>query len=302
MAKKKVTTTTVTTVTEEIITNEKTHIICILDRSGSMASIINDSIGGFNTFLRQQKELSDQATITVALFDDQYELVYDNIDIKKAEELTSKIWSPRGMTALFDAIGKTINTEKANFVKLGDEKPAKVLVCIITDGQNNASKEFTSESIKKMVKQCENDNWNFIFLGANIDSFSVGESFGMSAGNTINYTANTDGVKKMSQRLYDSSASYRGMDSRSADFNVMSKTLLSDDKNINNVDPNFLVKDNDGSINISSTGGSNVIIGSGDTNVNNTGMYSTAQYNLGYSTNTANTIPDGKSKKSKNLV
>jgi hypothetical protein len=121
--KKKVTTTvTTTTVTETIVpVNEKTHIICILDRSGSMGSIIGASISGFNEFLGKQKALPDKATITVALFDDQYNILYDNIDIKNAEKLTTSTWVPRGMTALYDAIGKTINTERiifAHFISL----------------------------------------------------------------------------------------------------------------------------------------------------------------------------------------
>ena len=155
MAKnKKVTTTVTTTVTEEIIstpTNEKTHIICILDRSGSMASIMSDSIGGFNTFLKKQKELPDEATITVALFDDKYELLYDNVDIKKAEELTSKIWYPRGTTALYDAIGKTINTDRAKLKSLGNEAPSKVLVCIVTDGLENASTEYKGDPGREQI-------------------------------------------------------------------------------------------------------------------------------------------------------
>lgn len=228
--KKKVTTTTVTTtVTEEIIsapTNEKTHIICILDRSGSMYSIINDSIGGFNTFLKKQKDLPDEATITVVLFDDQYELIYDNIDIKSAELLTDKIWSPRGNTALYDAIGKTIATEKAKFIKLGKDAPAKVLVCLVTDGQENSSHEYKSDSIKKMIKSCEDENWNFIYLAANQDAFAVGGSFGMSIGNTYNYTASSRGVADMSNIMYSATASYRGMDSKSNNFSKKSKSLI----------------------------------------------------------------------------
>jgi uncharacterized protein YegL len=233
--KKKVTTTTVTTtVTEEILTtptNEKTHIICILDRSGSMHSIINDSIGGFNTFLKKQKDLPDEATITVVIFDDQYELIYDNIDIKSAELLTDKIWSPRGNTALYDAIGKTITTEKAKFSKLGKDAPAKVLVCLVTDGQENSSHEYKSDAIKKMIKSCEDENWNFIYLAANQDAFAVGSSFGMSVGNTYNYTASSRGVADMSNVMFSATASYRGMDSKSASFKKMSKSLVDLDEN-----------------------------------------------------------------------
>jgi len=246
--KKKVTTTTVTTttVTEEIVkvlTNNKTHIICILDRSGSMASIMNDSIGGFNTFLKQQRELPGEATISVALFDDKYELVYDNVDIKKAENLTDKIWFARGTTALYDALGKTINTEKANLAKFGDEKPAKVLVCIVTDGQENASHEFKIDDIRKLIKDCEDDNWNFLYLAANQDAFAVGSSFGVSVGNTLNFTASGAGVGQMYNTAFASATSYRSMDVNSNNFKKMSKSLVNDD-------PDFLVRGSDGTTNL----------------------------------------------------
>jgi hypothetical protein len=259
--KKKVTTTVTTTVTEEIIStpaNEKTHIICILDRSGSMASIMSDSIGGFNTFLRKQKELPDEATITVALFDDKYELLYDNVDIKKAEELTSKIWYPRGTTALYDALGKTINTDRAKLKTLGKEAPAKVLVCIVTDGLENASTEYKGETgrqqIKNLIRECENDDWNFIYLAANQNAFAVGTSFGVSAANTFTYTASAAGVGMMSATLNNATVSYRSMNSTSHDFKTKSKSLINmpepDDKN----EP-----EDSGSITINSTGSNTII-------------------------------------------
>ena len=224
-----------TTVTEEIIdvpSNEKTHIICILDRSGSMASIIDDSIGGFNSFLEEQKKLPDEATITVALFDDKYDLIYDNVDIKKAKELSKNEWMPRGTTALYDAIGKTINTEKEKLNKLGDEKPSKVLVCIVTDGHENASREFCLDDVKTLISDCEKDDWNFIYLAANQDAMVVGKSFGVSVGNTFTYTANSTGVADMSNTLYTATANYRSMSSSNTSFKKMSKSLidLNDDK------------------------------------------------------------------------
>jgi len=225
---KKVTTTT--TVEYVDVSNEKTHIICILDRSGSMSSIMQDSIGGFNTFLEQQKELPDDATITVALFDDRYELLYDNVDIKKAKELTSKEWFPRGTTALYDAIGKTINSEKARFTKMGDDKPTKVLVCVVTDGHENASTEYKINNIKDLIKDCEKQDWNFIYLAANQDAFDVGTSFGISGANTFTYTNDTMGVMNMSATLNDATTSYRSISSTDADFSVRSKSLVKDKK------------------------------------------------------------------------
>ena len=240
--KKKVTTTVTTTVTEEIIvpSNQKTQIICILDTSGSMSSIINDSIGGFNTFLKQQRELKDEATLTVVLFDDTYNLLYDNVDIKKVEDITNKVWIPRGTTALYDAIGKTINTVKANHVKLGKERPSKVLVCIVTDGQENASREYKLDDIKNLIKDCEENDWNFIYLAANQNAFDVGTSFGVSAGNTYTYTASGQGVAFMSATMSNATVSYRSMDTSSADFKTRSKSLITKDDDLNvNIDNNI---------------------------------------------------------------
>jgi hypothetical protein len=233
MANKKIKKVT-TTVTEEFIdefSNEKTHIICILDRSGSMADIISDSIGGFNTFLKKQKELPDEATITVALFDDRYDILYDNVNIKKAKELTKLDWIPRGTTALYDAIGKTINTEKANFARLGNEAPAKVLVCVVTDGMENASREYKLENVKNLIKECEKNDWNFIYLAANQDAFAVGSSFGVSHHNTYTYTASGAGVVDMSNVMFSATANYRGMSKSSGNFKKMSKSLINQGNN-----------------------------------------------------------------------
>jgi len=234
MAKKKVTVVTTTkTTTEFIPTNERTHIICILDSSGSMSSIMQDSIGGFNQFLKEQRGLPDDATISVALFDGNhnYQLVYDNVDIKKAKDLTSKVWYPRGLTALYDAIGKTINADKAKLAKLGSEAPSKVLVCIVTDGLENDSKEYTVDNIKDLIRDCEKDDWNFIYLAANQDAFAVGTSFGVSANNTYTYTANAAGVNKLSATLDGATTMYRSMSSTDDNFSIASKSLIDDDVN-----------------------------------------------------------------------
>jgi hypothetical protein len=232
---KKVKRTTTTTVTEEIIegpSNEKTQIVCILDRSGSMAEngIIYESINGFNRFLSEQRELKDTATITVALFDDRYDLLYDDVDIKKVPDITYATWSPRGTTALFDAIGKTINTVRATHARLGSEKPAKVLVCIVTDGKENASHEYKRDGIRSLIRECERDNWNFIYLAANQDAFAVGASFGVSCHNTYTYSADSFGVRGMSAVMGKATTSYRGMSSNSADFSDDSKSLINQDE------------------------------------------------------------------------
>lgn len=230
MTKKKKVTKTVT-VTEEVITSEKTQIICILDRSGSMSlnNIIVEARNGFNNFLKEQKKLSDEATITVALFDDSYDLLYDDVDINKVKKITEAEWSPRGTTALYDAIGKTINTARVNHKKKGVKKPDKVLVCIVTDGLENASHEYNSETIKKLIKKCEKDDWNFVYLAANQDAFDVGTSFGVSGGNTYTFAATMDGVNSMANVMNNASVSYRSMSKDSANYATLSKNLVGDE-------------------------------------------------------------------------
>lgn len=212
--------------------NEKTQIICILDRSGSMAdkNVIVEAINGFNNFLDEQKKLKDKATLTVALFDDRYELLYDNVDIQKVEKITKDTWSPRGMTALYDAIGKTINTVKANHAKLDAEKPDKVLVCIVTDGLENASQEYNRDGVKKLIKQCEDDDWNFVYLAANQDAFDVGSSFGVAGGNTYTFAATSAGAYNMSATLNSASVSYRSMSTHDADYQKKRKSLIKQDE------------------------------------------------------------------------
>lgn len=214
MPKKKVVkkTETVTTVTETVTpVDEKTQIICILDRSGSMGSIIEDAIGGFNEFLDDQKKLEDDATMTLALFDDRYELIYDNVPIKEVERFSKETWSPRGLTALYDAIGKTVNTVRDNHRKMDkSERPDKVLVCIVTDGLENKSTEYTSDQIKKLIKKCEKElDWGFVYLAANQDAFDVGTGLGFTGGNTYTFQANADGITNVSTSLNAAATYYR---------------------------------------------------------------------------------------------
>lgn len=229
MPTKKVKTTTTTVITEEIVNvGEKTQIICILDRSGSMGSIIEDAIGGFNEFLRDQKKLKDDASMTVALFDDYYEMLYDNIPLPEVENFSRSTWSPRGMTALYDAIGKTINEVKNTHSKLvKKDRPDKVLVCIVTDGLENASREHTSEQVKKMIKECEKENgWSFIYLAANQDAFDVGTSMGFSGGNTYTFTANSKGMSNISATLDSVTTYYRSSSTSDMEFAAITDNLM----------------------------------------------------------------------------
>ena len=193
-----------------------THISVIIDKSGSMSSTKTDTIGGFNTFLKEQQDVDGTGTLTLIQFDDQYEVHENMSPLENAEDLTSKTYSPRGSTALLDAIGKTINTTEANLKELSDdEQPEKVIFVVITDGYENASREFNKSQISEMVKRHEEDDeWDFVFIGANMDSIAEGGSMGVRACNTLNYCATGEGTRNLYKGLSDNMTSYRCSTSR----------------------------------------------------------------------------------------
>jgi uncharacterized protein YegL len=168
-----------------------TEIIAILDNSGSMANLTNDTIGGYNTFINDQKNILGEAILTTVLFNTKYILLHDRINIKKVKPITEKEYCAGGGTALLDAMGKTINDVGLKLHNTAeDERPNKVIVFIITDGEENSSKEFTHEKIKEMVELQKNTySWEFLFMGANIDSFSVADTIGINHDRAFNYSA-----------------------------------------------------------------------------------------------------------------
>lgn len=167
----------------------KTEIAFILDRSGSMQSIRTDAIGGFNTFIADQKQLPDQAAFSLVLFDDRYEVPIDRVPLQDVPDLTEASFVPRGSTALLDAIGKTIAAISAR-----TEEVDKVIIAILTDGQENTSIEFTGNQIKQIIEQQQAKGWTIIYLGANQDAFAVGASLGVAAGSTVQYSADSVGI------------------------------------------------------------------------------------------------------------
>ena len=173
-----------------------TEIVAILDRSGSMEHLTNDTIGGFNSFLKEQKELPGDAILTTVLFNDSYMLLHDRINIKNINPITKKDYIAQGSTALLDAMGKTISSIGLKLHNTPeDERPCNVIVFIITDGEENASEEYTQEKVKKMVELQQNTySWKFIFLGANIDSFSAAASMGVSQDFAFDFEAEDKGM------------------------------------------------------------------------------------------------------------
>lgn len=171
-----------------------THISVVMDRSGSMHSIKTDTEGGFNSFIQAQKELPGEATISMTIFDNSIDVVHDFINI---QEFPVFKLEPRGMTALLDAIGVTINNLVAKLETLADsDKPEKVIFVIITDGGENSSTEYKLEAISNMIKtQTDDAKWEFVFLGANQDAITVASSMNIAASKSMTYAANSKGVE-----------------------------------------------------------------------------------------------------------
>ena len=174
-----------------------TEIVCIIDRSGSMESIKTDAIGGFNNFLEAQKKLPGTASVSLVLFDNEYETPIQNADIKSVDPLTEKTFVPRGSTALLDAVGRTVNEVGTRFANMQEQdRPEKVMVCILTDGLENASREFSRSKIKEMVEhQRDKYKWGFVFLAANQDAFAEAESIGISKNMAVNFEQTGDGTR-----------------------------------------------------------------------------------------------------------
>jgi len=173
-----------------------TELVFILDRSGSMGGLENDTIGGFNSMLSKQQAQPGDCRITTVLFDNEYETLHDRLDIKAVSAITDNEYFVRGQTALLDAVGKTIN--KIGSVQKNtaeDYRAEKVLFVITTDGLENASREFNYEKIKSMIeRQKSKYGWEFIFLGANIDAVEVAGRFGISRNRAQNFHNDSEGV------------------------------------------------------------------------------------------------------------
>lgn len=178
--------------------NEEMDIVFLLDRSGSMSGIENDTIGGYNSYIESQKK--NNAKVTTILFDDKYEMLTKREEIKNIKKLTNKEYYVRGCTALLDAIGTTINF-------MDKEKAKKVMFVITTDGMENASKEYNRAKIKEMIKG--HKDWEFIYIGADIDSYGEGQSIGIDSSNISNYRKDKKGVSMLYSAISNATENYR---------------------------------------------------------------------------------------------
>lgn len=189
--------------------NYNTHIAVVLDRSGSMESLKREIIGGFNAFLKDQKETPGEATMTLVQFDNDIDRLTSFKPLKEVSDLTDSTYVPRGCTRLYDAIGLTVNTVKDEIAKAAT-KPDKVLVCIITDGFENASQEYETDSIKSLLEAQQKEGWQFTFIGANQDAILTAKGVGLTnAMSNMTYAASPIGAQNMMASLSRATTSYR---------------------------------------------------------------------------------------------
>lgn len=172
-------------------------VVFLLDRSGSMKGAEKDTIGGYNSYINSFK--NENAKITTILFDNKYEMITERKDVKEVSELTEKEYYVRGSTALLDAIGNSIKF-------MDDKKADKVMFIITTDGYENASHNYTKEQIKEMIQG--HSNWEFMYIGADIDSYSEGNSIGIKSSNIANYKKDSKGISKMFSAISIASKNY----------------------------------------------------------------------------------------------
>lgn len=189
-----------------------TELVFILDRSGSMFSLVSDTIGGFNSMIESQKREPGEAYVTTVLFDHHYELLHDHINLKEIQPITDKEYYTRGCTALLDAVGKTINSIGARLNNTPEgERPDKVIFVIMTDGYENASNEFTKSEVKEMIEHQQSKySWTFMFLGADIDAVDEAQSLGIKSDFARSHTHTSLGTQSVYSAVSNAVTYLRG--------------------------------------------------------------------------------------------
>lgn len=193
-----------------------TEVVFILDRSGSMSGLESDTIGGFNSLLEKQRKEEGEAYISVVLFDDVSDVIYDRVPVSKVEPMNDRQYYVRGCTALLDAVGGAVH-HIANVHKYAreEDRPEKTLFIVTTDGMENASRIYTYAKVRQMVEKERNEyGWEFLFLGANIDAINVADRFGIQAERAINYESDSIGTQLNYSVLSDALSAVRKSKSR----------------------------------------------------------------------------------------
>ena len=167
---------------------KKLDVVFILDKSGSMGGQEENTISSFNEYLEKEKKNTYETNITTVLFSDSYSILHDRIPVKKVKKLTNKDYFVGGCTALYDALGNTINSMK-------QKDTDKVLFIIITDGYENASREYKKDDIKNLINK--NKDYEFIYIGADIDSYAAGSQIGIRKNNIANFKKGKEGTARL---------------------------------------------------------------------------------------------------------
>ena len=195
MKRKRIVTVPVKKNTVNPADNKLTELVFILDRSGSMGGLEEDTIGGFNSMIEKQKEQQGDCLVTTVLFDHELLTLHDRVPLKDIRPLTRDDYVVRGCTALIDAIGATVSKIDAIHRYLrAEDVPANVMFVITTDGLENASREYTSDKVKKMIESKKEKGWEFLFIGANIDAVETAKHFGIGSDRAVNYHADKKGT------------------------------------------------------------------------------------------------------------
>lgn len=188
-----------------------TEVVFILDRSGSMSGLESDTIGGFNSMLKKQKNEDGEAIVSTVLFDDKMEVIHDRVSIDRIKPMTDKEYYVRGCTALLDAVGYAIR-HIGNIHKYAreEDRPEKTVFIITTDGMENASRRFTYDKVSKMIeRQKEKYDWEFMFLGANIDAVAEAKRFGIDEDRAVEFHCDSVGTALNYEVISDALAEIR---------------------------------------------------------------------------------------------
>ena len=197
-----------------------TELVFILDRSGSMAGLEGDTIGGFNAMIEKQKNEPGEAYVSTVLFDNESSVIHDRVDIQKVAPMTRADYYVRGCTALLDAVGKAIQ-HIGNVHKYAreEDRPEKTLFVITTDGMENASREYTYDRLKMLIqRQKDKYGWEFLFLGANIDAAKEAARFGIGADQAANYHADRQGTAVIYEAVSEAVCNVRASRPMSANW------------------------------------------------------------------------------------
>lgn len=181
--------------------SKKTHIVFVLDRSGSMSSIASDAAGGFNAFVDEQRKLPGKARITLIQFDTAYEVCCEKAKLRDAPFLqVGKNYTPRGCTALNDALGKAITSH---------EKEERVIVAVFTDGHENSSREYTKDALRKLIERKQKDGWEFNYLSSDVNAFDDAVSLGVNVANIYNVSGDAKGTQDAYRTFASNTTAYR---------------------------------------------------------------------------------------------